>query len=79
MGYNDFFVVEVQLGRLPFGEKPNEKPTQKRVVHEEWRWTHPTYVVEFKRSLMELTAASIDPTKRLADIERRNNLLELKW
>lgn len=64
---------------MMFGEKPNEKPTQKRVVHEEWRWTHPTYVVEFKRSLMELTAASIDPTKRLADIERRNNLLELKW
>jgi Peptidase family M1 domain len=64
---------------MMFGEKPNEKPTQKRVVHEEWRWTHPTYIVEFKRSLMELTAASIDPTKRLADIERRNNLLELKW
>ena len=64
---------------MMFGEKPNEKTEQKRVVHEEWRWTHPTYIVEFKRSLLDIAAVEIDPTKRLADVERRNNLLELKW
>ena len=64
---------------IMFGEKPNEKTEQKRVVHEEWRWTHPTYIVEFKRSLLDIAAVEIDPTKRLADVERRNNLLELKW
>ena len=63
---------------LMFGEKPAENKTA-RFVHEEWRWTHPTYIVEFKRKLTDLKEAEIDPTHRLADIERRNNLLQLKW
>jgi aminopeptidase N len=61
-----------------YGEKPAENKTT-RFNHDEWRWTHPTYVVEFKRKLTDLKFAVIDPTKRLADIERRNNVLELKW
>ena len=52
---------------------------QKREVHEEWRGTHPTYIVEFNRSLRDLKAAEIDPTQRMADIDRRNNLLEINW
>ena len=63
---------------LMYGEKPVENKTS-RTVHDEWKWTHPTYVVEFKRRLFDLTEAEIDPTRRLADIERRNNLLKLKW
>ena len=64
---------------LMFGEKPAENPGQKRVVHDEWRWTHPTYVVEIKHRLTDFTAVEIDPSKRMADTERKNNLLELKW
>jgi hypothetical protein len=63
---------------LMFGEKPAEN-NEPRVVHEEWRWTHPTYVVEFKHRLTDLKIAEIDPTQRMADVERKNNLLELKW
>ncbi len=63
---------------LMFGEKPAENNTS-RVIHEEWRWTHPTYIVEFKRKLTDLKEAEIDPTHRLADLERRNNLLRLNW
>jgi len=63
---------------LMFGQKPAEDAT-KRTVHEEWRWTHPTYTLEFKRRLTELKTAEIDPSKRMADLERRNNLLELNW
>ena len=64
---------------LMFGQKPAEDPAVKREVHEEWRWTHPTYIVEFKRRLTDLKAAEIDPSKRMADTERKNNLLELAW
>jgi len=64
---------------LMFGEKPNENENQKREVHEEWRWTHPMYTVEVKHRLTEITAVEIDPSKRLADMGRKNNLLELKW
>ena len=64
---------------LMFGEKLNENQAQKRETHEEWRWTHLTYVVEFKHRLTELKIAEIDPTKRMADIDRKNNVLELTW
>jgi hypothetical protein len=63
---------------LMYGDKPAENATP-RYVHEEWRWTHPTYILEVKRKLTDLMQVEIDPTKRLADIERRNNLLLLKW
>jgi hypothetical protein len=64
---------------LMFGSKPNEKPAQKREVLEAWRWTHPTYVVEMKRRLTDIKIAEIDPSKRMADVDRKNNLLELNW
>jgi hypothetical protein len=64
---------------LMFGEKPNENPSQKREVHEEWKWTHPTYTVELKRRLSEIKLVQIDPSKRMADVEQKNNKLELNW
>ena len=64
---------------LMFGEKPVEDGAQKRTVHEEWRWTHPTYIVEFKHRLGDLKKAEIDPTKRMADTDQKNNVLELNW
>ena len=64
---------------LMFGEKNNENGQQKREVHKEWQWTHPTYVIEFKRRLTDLKIAEIDPSKRMADVERKNNVLELNW
>jgi len=64
---------------LMYGQKANENPKQKREVHEEWRWTHPFYIVEVKHRLTEITAVEIDPSRRMADMERKNNLLELKW
>jgi hypothetical protein len=51
----------------------------KLIVHEEWRWTHPTYILETKTSLREFTEIEIDATQRMADVDRRNNLIELKW
>jgi aminopeptidase N len=63
---------------LMFGEKPVENKIP-RTVHDEWRWTNTTYVVEFKRKLTDLKEAQIDPTHRLADIEPRNNILRLNW
>ncbi|MGB4775023.1 MAG: M1 family peptidase, partial [Daejeonella sp.] len=64
---------------LMYGEKPNENPAQNRIVHDAWRWTHPTYIVEVKRKLTDIKSVEIDPSKRMADTERKNNLLELKW
>ncbi len=63
---------------LMFGAKPAETD-EPRTVHEEWNWTNPTYVVEFKHPLSDLILAEIDPTKRMADIDQKNNTLKLNW
>jgi Peptidase family M1 domain len=51
----------------------------KPIAENEWRWTHPTYVLELKTSLREFTKMEIDATQRMADVDRRNNLLEFNW
>lgn len=64
---------------LMFGTKENEKPGIKRTVGEPWKWTHPTYIIGIDRKLIDLKRIEIDPGKRMADGERRNNKLELNW
>lgn len=64
---------------LMYGSKQNENLAQAWYSHKAWKWTHPTYTVEFKHKLTDLKKAEIDPSKRMADIDRRNNLLELNW
>jgi hypothetical protein len=64
---------------LMYGEKPVEDSTVLRKTYEAWKWTHSTYIVETSKRLPDITTVEIDPTKRLADIDRRNNKLELKW
>lgn len=63
---------------LMYGSKPAED-TLPRTVYPAWKWTHPTYVVETRRRLADIAAVEIDPSLRLADVERKNNKLELKW
>lgn len=58
---------------LMFGEKPEENGT-KRVTHEWWSWTHPTYEVELGVPIREIQMLEIDPSQRMADIDRHNNL-----
>jgi hypothetical protein len=64
---------------LMYGEKPNETDTVPRKTYQPWHWTSPTYIVETDRRLTDITIAEIDPSQRMADIDRRNNRLELKW
>jgi aminopeptidase N len=64
---------------LMYGNKPAENKEEKFVVEESWKWTHPTYTMTVNRKLTEITKVEIDPTKRMADVARKNNLLELNW
>ena len=63
---------------LMLGVKPAESK-EVRIVHKEWNWTNPTYILEFKRKLSDLVSVEIDPTKRMADVDQNNNVLNLKW
>ena len=64
---------------LMYAGKEAENATEKRKVYEPWRWTHPTYILDIPAKLSDLKKAEIDPSKRMADINRNNNLLELNW
>lgn len=64
---------------LMFGEKPIEDTAIPRTTYTPWKWTHPTYIVEVPRRLAEMKVLEIDPSQRMADIERRNNKLAIPW
>ncbi len=64
---------------LMYGEKPDEDAAIPRKVYEPWKWTHSTYIIDTKMKLAEFSAVAIDPTFRMADVERKNNKLDLKW
>ena len=64
---------------LMYAEKLSENTSEKRIVYEHWRWTHPVYIIEFKSRLTDLKKAEIDPGKRMADVQRKNNVLEINW
>jgi len=64
---------------LMFGAKPAEDPSIPRTVYEPWKWTADTYTIETGRRLTDLVTAEIDPSQRMADVNRRDNKLEVKW
>ncbi|WP_291480817.1 M1 family metallopeptidase [Cyclonatronum sp.] len=55
------------------GIKAHEHPDIPRTVLEPWPWTHATYEFTLEGRPALVTAAEIDPSNRLADINRLNN------
>lgn len=64
---------------LMYGEKPMEDTSVERKIYEPWKWTHNTYVIETTRRLSDFSVVEIDASQRMADVDRKNNKLELKW
>lgn len=64
---------------LMYAAKASENSNEVRTVYEPWRWTHPTYTIELKSKLTDLKKVEIDASRRMADVNRKNNVLELNW
>lgn len=64
---------------LMFGGKPAEEENVPRTVFSPWQWTHNTYTIELDKRLSTVKAIEIDPSRRMADIEQRNNRLVIPW
>ena len=62
---------------LMFGEKPVEDATIPRTVFEPWKWTHPTYTFQVTHGLMSVKTVEIDPSRRMADVDRKKNKIDL--
>jgi hypothetical protein len=59
------------------GNKPVEDKTIVRNDLEAWPWVNPFYTVRINRKSTEIASIEIDPTWRMADIERKNNSIDL--
>lgn len=57
---------------LMYGKKPAENSMQ-RLTHPAWKWTSPTYVISVDLKKEDIATVEIDPTQRMADINRQNN------
>ncbi|MES2004709.1 MAG: M1 family metallopeptidase [Bacteroidota bacterium] len=57
---------------LMFGEKPTENNIP-RTIHEEWKWTHPEYSFATTKTVGDIKSIEIDPSQRMADVNRTNN------
>jgi len=60
--------------RMMRGEKPTDKKTS---VEDDWPWTHPTYELLIPCKYDKIEKIEIDPSLRMADLERENNIVSL--
>lgn len=58
------------------GSKPVEDKTMNRVELLAWPWVNPTYTLKVGRKSSEIASIEIDPTERMADVERKNNSVD---
>ena len=60
---------------LMFGQKPIENNSVTRIVHPEWHWVNPEYSLSTSRAIKDLKSIEIDPSQRMADVNKSNNKL----
>lgn len=68
-------VYNIPLGMM-FGHKPAENKYYKWVFAPEWLWTSPSYQLKLSRPNTDIQSVVIDPTERMADVDRTNNTIE---
>lgn len=59
--------------RIMRGEKPVEKDYANRKSLRDWPWTNPEYVFSIPHKAIDMKSIEIDPSDRMADVERGDN------
>lgn len=59
------------------GNKPEEPGMPKRVMTERWPWTNYTKEVILNKPISAVKSVEIDPSLRMADVNRSNNIMEV--
>ena len=57
---------------LMFGAKPAEDSI-KTIIGKEWKWVDPEYNLSITKSVADIKSIEIDPSERMADVNRVNN------
>ena len=69
-GSRELVYIPLQIMR---GEK-EESLGMNRLVKPDWPWVYPEYRLTISRPIQEVELIEIDPTLRMADVERQNNV-----
>lgn len=59
------------------GEKPEEAGMPRRAMTQKWPWTNYTKDVVLSRPISDIRSVEVDPSLRLADVNRSNNKFEV--
>ncbi len=59
------------------GNKPSEKGNEGRIALEPWPWVNSSYSLIINNKEPEIESIEIDPSQRMADVNRKNNKLVL--
>ena len=65
-------LIYIPLNEL-LGTKPNDNSSVQFTVAEAWPWVNPSYTVKINRKISDIESIEIDPSLRMADVNRKNN------
>lgn len=74
-GTQRVYHIPLQIMR---GAKSSESKDIEFNVEKDWAWTHPTYEFTIPCKLKKIKSIQIDPSGRMADVEKGNNIWENK-
>lgn len=74
-GSKEIYYIPLRIMR---GAKEVENTQIQRMNKEAWPWTYPTYTLKINNAASKIKNIEIDPTDRMADIDRSNNSMDLK-
>src|SRR5207253_8949889 len=57
---------------LMYGAKPAEGNIS-HIIHAEWKWVDPEYLMTISKTVADIKEIEIDPSQRMADVNRVNN------
>lgn len=69
-GSQELFYMPLRIMR---NTKPHERPQIQRIIKPDWPWVNPTYTLEIEKPASQIKSIEIDPSLRMADINRENN------
>lgn len=73
-GETKLFYIPMVIMR---GGKDQEYEGMERVVLDDWPWVRNSYTFSFPANGVAISSIEIDPSQRMADIDRENNKIEL--
>ena len=69
-GSEELFYIPLVIMR---GEKKEEPSNRKYTIAPDWAWVNPNYELVIDTKLKKVTKVTIDPSKRMLDLDSENN------